>query len=206
LVALKQNSEREGRALAQKFGVQNLPTVVFIDASGQEVSRIGGYMPAEPFVEKARGIIQLYRSLPGLEAKVAKNPGDSKSALSLLEFYAGQSRREKAAALLAKIQRADPSNARGHLLPALISLGEADTTAQAWSVARPRFAKALTLAKKPDERAFSLLQLGICDASQGKLDSAVAQWKKVLAVPGCPARFQQGAQQFIERARRMKQQ
>jgi thioredoxin-like negative regulator of GroEL len=204
LVALKQNSEREGQALAQKFGVQSLPTVVFLDASGQEVSRIAGYLPRDQFVEKARGIIQLHRSLPGLEAKVAQNPGDSKSALTLLEYYVGQNRRTKVGALLTKIQRADPKNARGHLLPALIRTADADTSAQDWSVARPRLARALTLAKTPNDRAFCLVQLGICDASQNKFDAAIANWKKVLAIPGCPPRFQQGAQEFIERARRMK--
>jgi thioredoxin-like negative regulator of GroEL len=206
LVALKQNTEREGQALARKFGVQNLPTVIFLDASGQEVSRIGGYLPTGPFVEKVRGIIQLYKSLPGLEASVAKNPSDSKSALRLLEVYVGQNRRTKVGALLTKIQRADPKNARGHLLPALIQAADADTTAQEWSVARPRLTRALSLAKTPNDKAFCLIQLGICDASQNKFDSAIANWKKVLAIPGCPPRFQQGAQQFIERARRMKQQ
>ncbi len=205
MVALKQNSEREGRALAQKFGVQSLPTIVFLDPSGQEVSRIAGYLPTGPFVEKVRGIVQLYRSLPGLEASVAKNPSDSKSALSLLEFYAGQSRREKAGQMLAKIQRADPQNARGHLLQALILTADADVTARAWSAARPRLTRALSLAKTPNDKAFCLVQLGICEASQNKFDAAIANWKKVLAIPGCPPRFQQGAQEFIQRAQRMKQ-
>lgn len=59
IVNLKVNAEdnREGTALARKFGVQGYPTILFITADGREVDRIGGYLPPEDFAAEMGKII-----------------------------------------------------------------------------------------------------------------------------------------------------
>jgi len=49
----KVNPEKsaEGKALAEKYGVDGFPTVVFVSAGGDEVHRVVGYQPAEEFVK-----------------------------------------------------------------------------------------------------------------------------------------------------------
>ncbi|MGC4045949.1 MAG: thioredoxin family protein [Armatimonas sp.] len=207
LVAVKMNSEKEGAKLAQKFKVTGLPTYVFLDPNtGSEVSRISGYVPIDGFVENAIGVFQLHKSLPGLEAKVKANPADTKNALALLKIYARQNRRAKAEALLPTIANADANGKRGFYSTALILMGEVDLEADFSDSARKRFQKALSLSSKPDEKAYSLIRIGICDATQQHLDSAVVSWKKALAVPGCPAQLKEAAQTFIQRAQAIKNQ
>lgn len=59
IVNLKVNAEDNGQgtALAKKFGVNGYPTILFITADGQEVDRIGGYLPPEDFAETMGGIL-----------------------------------------------------------------------------------------------------------------------------------------------------
>lgn len=40
-----------GRAMANKYGVDGLPTIVILSAEGKELGRIPGYMPADGFLE-----------------------------------------------------------------------------------------------------------------------------------------------------------
>jgi tetratricopeptide (TPR) repeat protein len=205
LVAVKLHAEKEGAALAQKFGVSGLPAIIFLDPStGKEISRIGGYMPVDSFVRNARSIIQLHKTLPVLEARSAQNPADTKIGLELLRIYASQGRRPDVDRVLTRISRGDASGSRGHLVPALLLAGEADLEGRAFSRAKSRFTRALPLAKKPEEKAYALIRIGACDASESRYDPAIAAWKKAIALPGCPPELKETAQMFIQRAQSLK--
>jgi len=43
-----------GRAMANKYGVDGLPTIVILSGEGKELGRIPGYMPAERFLETVK--------------------------------------------------------------------------------------------------------------------------------------------------------
>ncbi len=51
-VPVRLDAEGEGRELAQKFGVNSYPTVVFLDHRGHEVHRIGGYLEPQEFLRE----------------------------------------------------------------------------------------------------------------------------------------------------------
>ena len=40
-----------GRAMANRYGVDGLPTILILSADGKEIGRIPGYMPAKGFLE-----------------------------------------------------------------------------------------------------------------------------------------------------------
>ena len=204
VVPVKLNAEREGLTLAQRFGVTGFPTLLFLDETGGEIARIGGYMPAAPFASEVDSAVRVHRTLPGLAAKVKANPGDTGRALELLKLYAPMRRTQPSEALLGQIQRFDPANARGHLAPALNLTGELNLQTASISRARQRFAKAAQVAKSPKDRALAMLNLGICDATERRLDPAIAQWRKARALPGCPADLKQAADAFLARAAAMK--
>jgi thioredoxin-related protein len=58
MVNLKVDAEDdgEGTRLARKYGVQGFPTILFLTADGQEIDRIGGYLPADAFAEEIERI------------------------------------------------------------------------------------------------------------------------------------------------------
>ena len=56
----------EGIELAKQFGVRGFPTIIIANENGQEVDRIVGYMPPEPFLEKLNQIKNGINTLPTL--------------------------------------------------------------------------------------------------------------------------------------------
>jgi len=56
MVAIKVNAEKGGEELAEQLGVGSYPTIVFLDAAGEEVDRILGYLPPDSFLERLRRV------------------------------------------------------------------------------------------------------------------------------------------------------
>ena len=59
-IEIKSIDSDQNKELAQKFNVQAIPTLVFLDAKGKELSRIVGLVPKDTIVArfKAHGFIQ----------------------------------------------------------------------------------------------------------------------------------------------------
>ncbi len=56
VVPLKVNAEKGGEELAKQYAVDGYPTVVFVNAQGDEVDRIVGFLPPEDFAEQMKRI------------------------------------------------------------------------------------------------------------------------------------------------------
>jgi thioredoxin-related protein len=50
LVPIRLDAEKGGEQLADRYGVDSFPTVVFTDPDGDEIDRIVGYLPPEEFI------------------------------------------------------------------------------------------------------------------------------------------------------------
>ena len=61
VVYLRLDAEREGEALAQRYGVDGFPTLLFLTPSGEVAGRIVGYLPPPAFEMRARSIIDASR-------------------------------------------------------------------------------------------------------------------------------------------------
>lgn len=69
IVNLKLDAEDNGQGtmVARKFGVQGYPTILFVDAEGNEVDRIGGFLPAPKFAGEMQRILSGEGTLAKLE-------------------------------------------------------------------------------------------------------------------------------------------
>lgn len=57
LVPVRLNAEKNGRAEAARFRVNSYPNIAFLDASGKQVARIPGFMPAPAFLEELGDVL-----------------------------------------------------------------------------------------------------------------------------------------------------
>lgn len=99
LVAMRLNAEREGDELARHFGVTSFPTLVFVDAAGNEIDRILGFLPPEQFLDHVQRV----------------RAGDTLAAclLRLKEDPSDRDALEKAIPVL--LERSDPEGALDRL-------------------------------------------------------------------------------------------
>jgi len=56
IVSMRRDAEKDGADLAARFGVDSYPTMIFLDPAGNEMDRIIGYLPPDPFLERLERI------------------------------------------------------------------------------------------------------------------------------------------------------
>ena len=56
IVSMRRDAEKDGAELAARFGVDSYPTLIFLDPAGNEMDRIIGYLPPDPFLERIERI------------------------------------------------------------------------------------------------------------------------------------------------------
>lgn len=105
LVAVRVDAEKEGRELARQYGVDGYPTIVFTDASGEEVDRIVGFLPPERFVAEVVRIRAGDTFVACLE-DLSRNPADSESIRRAVKGLLGRSDPESAIARVEAFHRA----------------------------------------------------------------------------------------------------
>jgi thiol:disulfide interchange protein len=67
MIAIKIDAEKgEGIDIAKKYGVNGYPTILLVHASGEEIDRILGFVPAEPFLITIRDYVNCVNTLPAL--------------------------------------------------------------------------------------------------------------------------------------------
>jgi thioredoxin-related protein len=94
----------EGPDLAKRFGVSGFPTLVVVDATGDEIDRIGGYLPPEAFVKEIARIQRGEDTLPAMRKQVAEHPEDLALALKLVDKLA-DSKAKEALALATVVEK-----------------------------------------------------------------------------------------------------
>ena len=113
MVAVKLNPEtsKEGAEVAQKYGVQGFPTILFINADGLILENIGGYVEGEKFVPYMKNAIEKLDKINTVLA--SKEP-----SLEKLDLYLESGNEEESRkiydALIAK--KAIPENAMAKYL------------------------------------------------------------------------------------------
>src|SRR5262245_35721860 len=73
----------EAAELTKKFNVHAYPTLVVVDANGEEIDRFIGYRPPEQFNKEIARILSGDNTFQSLRQKVAKAPDDVDAAVAL---------------------------------------------------------------------------------------------------------------------------
>ena len=56
-VPLRLDVDHKGRELSREFRVDGLPTILIVNAQGQEVGRIPGFLPPAAFLKRVQGFV-----------------------------------------------------------------------------------------------------------------------------------------------------
>jgi thioredoxin-related protein len=103
----------EGIEFAKKYKVKGYPTILFLDADGNEIDRIYGYVPAKDFLEMMTDYNKGINTMPYLLALLEKEPDNLEANLKIADKYLTNDEKDKAKIHLNKIIEADPQNSKG---------------------------------------------------------------------------------------------
>ncbi len=114
LIDLKVDTDKSPE-LSEKYGIRGLPTIVFMDSEGGEITRYTGYMPPKEFIAAMREAQETEKGFRAAQ-KTAKEDPDNVEAHSLLATNYYQRRKlEQGATHLKEVVRLDPENKSGEL-------------------------------------------------------------------------------------------
>jgi len=114
----------EGIDFAKKYEVKGFPTVLFIDANGNEIDRIFGYVPVKDFLHMMTDYNKGVNTTSDLKSKLEKNPDDIEANLKYADKLTSFGKYDDAKKYLDKIVAADPQNKSGKLDDAKLKLAE----------------------------------------------------------------------------------
>ena len=101
-----------------KYGIDGVPTVVFLSAEGELIGISPGYRPPEEFFGIMESTFKEEEAFKELKVAIQKNPKDSKVNANLALIYIKRGNFEQGKPLFDKAVKQDPNNKTG-LLPEL---------------------------------------------------------------------------------------
>lgn len=192
---MKLNAEREGRALAQKYGVTGFPTVLYLDVNGGEWGRMPGFLPAPQFLQLGSEALKTYKEQPALEAKLKQNPGNAALALELTQRFASQGNEPKllwAVGLLANTRQASKCAVGYGMVGSYYIKQQKAAKARVW------FQKSLAAATDGRDKAYAHFGLAFCYMGERNAKGTRAELNAALQVPGCPEAIRENAKKILE--------
>lgn len=115
VVPIKIDAEKgEGIAIAKKYGVRAYPTILLINANGEEIDRLLGYIPPEPFLKSVKDYVIGVNSVAQVRAAVEKNPDDPVVQFAAATKYVSRNEPALAVGHYRKLLELDPENKLGH--------------------------------------------------------------------------------------------
>jgi tetratricopeptide (TPR) repeat protein len=111
-VWLKLNTETEedGKRLQKDFAILTYPTTLVLDRDGEEVDRIGRFLPATEFTETVQSFAHSPGSLASLRKGVQEQPSSVSAHYALAEKLLDQNNYAKAVPEFEKVIALDPDN------------------------------------------------------------------------------------------------
>jgi len=111
-VWLKLNTETEedGKRLQKDFAILTYPTTLVLDSQGEEVDRIGRFLPAAEFTETVQSFAHSPGSVAGLRKTVQEQPNSVSAHYALAEKLLDQNNYAKSAPEFEKVIALDPDN------------------------------------------------------------------------------------------------
>ena len=73
--------------LARQYGIEGVPSFIFVEGSGDEVGRIVGFLPAPIFLDRLQQVLDDQQKVVDLRKQVSENPNDYEAKANLARIY-----------------------------------------------------------------------------------------------------------------------
>ncbi len=195
--SVKVNAEKEGKALAARYGIHTYPNILFINSSEDAVYSIGGYAPTEMFLKEMGQALKAENDHRRYKATLAKNPSDFEALVGMGRINAKAERMDKAKQYLSKADRVTPKGGSDNLAEVYMDIGALQAAQQDMGGAASYFKKAAAKAKSPNSKFEAKVNLAVAYAKQNELAQATSTLEDSLRIKGVDANKVQQVRQFL---------
>lgn len=205
LVPLKLNTEREGKELAQKYGVRGLPTIVFLKPDGESVHEIGGYLPPDKFaaqMKRALGKGSKSENKPAeddvatIRKKLEKSPKSAELHAKLAAALAKRGELEEAAQALKTVEEMKYNGAA--LVDAYRAFGDHFQSKREFEPAVDYFTRMEKAAKKPADKSYALMSQMDSFAALNQEEKARTAARAILKLKGADEEHIRAANEYLD--------
>jgi thioredoxin 1 len=178
IVAVKYDAEKgEGKELAQQFKVKAYPTLILLDAKGNEIDRHLGYLDGENFLKVMKDYQKGIGTIGYYEAELNKKPDDLATLFNLGEKYTNIFIEDKAVAHLSKIISLDPGNAGGYTDKAYFNLGDLYLSGKKYELAVTNFQTLINKYPQSGQHDYAFQMLARTYEKMGNTEKCVETYK-----------------------------
>src|SRR5438045_9313712 len=107
---LNTETEEDGKRLQKDFAILTYPTTLVLDQDGQEVDRIGRFLPAAEFTDTVQSFAHSTESMASLRKAVQEQPNSVPAHYALAAKLLDQNNYAKAVPEFEKVIALDPDN------------------------------------------------------------------------------------------------
>jgi thioredoxin-like negative regulator of GroEL len=187
-VAVKVDTEgsRKEQAVAERYQVRTLPTIVFLSPEGRQLLRVPFQGPGQ-FPHTLDAALQVAQRVTSWEEALARNPDDARALFALGNHLFEQEYVDEARDLLRKAVERDAQEDAESRRRARMLLAIVEHVSRNFVAAERLVKEALALPASPDDQPMLLFVLGRTYDSWGKKDDAVATFEVIVReYPGSP--------------------
>lgn len=186
--------------LARTYGIEGVPSFIFVDGAGDEAGRIIGFMPAPIFIQRLQQVLDEQQKVTDLRQRVAQHPEDVESKAALARIYIERRQGDKAAplvdALAALPKDKAPSDMAEMLLGTAIAYGSRGDNDRALVY----LDKVIRNYPGTEEAEWAGFFTGLALGLKGEREAAIRQLESVIATAKSEV-VRERAQMLLERFR-----
>ena len=185
-VTRKVDAEKgEGIALSQKYNVTAYPTLVVVDAAGNEMAREVGYRPADRFTTFLSDVRTGRGTVDGIRKLIASKGGDTfDNRIALAGKLVDSGKPVEARAEVDRALALDASDPSGRAAELIVRIARAKNDGGDPSGAIGDLDVFLSSNPSSARKLEALEIKGSAHAARGEKDQAVAAWKSALELRG----------------------
>jgi thioredoxin-like negative regulator of GroEL len=181
-VAVRVNTEGDPRdvKVAERYGVINLPTILFLSPRGRQVLRVKGFQGPGRFPQTMERAMETAQRVMAWEEALEKEPGDAAALFLLGQHLFDQECYEDSYALLARAAAHDGERPAAERRRTRLLLAILQNVHQQYAEAESLIKEALSLDPQAPDQPKLLFILGRTYVSWGRRDEGVQMMEEIV--------------------------
>lgn len=200
-VPVKVNAEKEGVAVAKKYGVKGYPTILFVDSKEKVVYQIVGYQPPADFAKSLERASTIRQDLAKYSATLKKDPNDFRALAGLAGLNAATGDLAAAKDYMARAEQHAKASDRAALLDAYNAVGDGLQNGNDPAGAITYFEKAIDSAF-PTQSAYARISIAACCFASGQPKKAIPYLEAFLKMGPEADAYRDQAKQMLAAAQK----